>query len=725
MKVLTRFIYLLLALVVSVNVVACDNKTPSGGNNDGHNNNEIYNYLDTETYPDNDDGLIRFGTHQMTAPFTEDDRWLVKNGMTEYTVVVPDTTPESNTSDFRIMKEEFVYFFEKATNIPIKVKTDKELGYPVHANDQHYISIGRTSLVKSAGVDYSHETLTRLGGRVQTKGNNIYIVGATDFGALSAVYSFLQVTFNYQVYSATTYEIQKNVENAKLRLYDIIDISDTEIHSTSPYEEDAFSQFQDYQKRYEHSTYDQRMYMKRLRIPSDTGASHMGIFPGYEIDDIIADESLRTKYVVSGGHNSILMVSPNKEYAAEHPEWWSSDKLQLCYTAGGDEESFELITSELAKAFCYSLKIQPLEKYPFRNQLELTTSDDPKMCTCSGCEEGRAMGYKDSGLIIRYMNRIAEKVEEWMNLPENEPYKRPELRLAFFAYLTTEAPPVVYDADSESWQPVDDTVVMHKYVTVKYAPIASDFQQSLFAADNLWVKDLFDGWVAVANGNIGYFMYFYYVRGRNYFYDAFDYLKTKDINYHLAGGRSYYYSENFHGPVATEFGALISFVNEILCYNSTLDSGKLINRYFDNVYGPASEIMYELFVQLRAFSHKQAMKYEMYKRSSILNQIYHIYDYNAVTVAGWIDLCDQAEQAVEYMKDIDPENYDRICYNIALERFSPIVIMFINTKVKEKVSAEQKAMYKAELLESIQRWPDYGYTVVDSSANLKDWVHTL
>jgi hypothetical protein len=268
---------------------------------------------------------------------------------------------------------------------------------------------------------------------------------------------------------------------------------------------------------------------------------------------------------------------------------------------------------------------------------------------------------------------------------------------------------------------------MHKNTVVYYANINTDFQQSLFAEDNKWALDQFDGWAAIANGNISYFMYNYYTGNHNYFYDAYDYYNTQVMNHHLAGGRTYYYSENIHGNTATEFGALVSYLNAKLCYDSTLDSGELIQNWFDAQFGDASGIMMEMFNMIRTFNHFEAVRTQNYRRFSIYNQIYHQYFWKYTAVKSWIGKTDEALERISYLKDLDPDEYERICYNIEVEAFSPIWIMFAqdgsNASDIRMTPAERQG-YISRIKRNIERFPEYKYCDADGKPAIT-WVEGL
>ena len=710
MKKVSKGLCLVLALIMSVAAVGCGG-TPAASA-------DIIGKDTTVVSPETE--LIYFGTHDYTAPET-DDKWLVKNGTTEYKLVVPADTVEASDAEYHLMREEFLLFFARATGITLRVITDAELIQKEHNENQHYISLDKTTLIKSLeaqgkGIDYSLNEVDYSGGKIVTVDNNIYIVGYTNRGTLNTVYTFLDITFNWECYSANTIVMDEGLENLKLRNYQVTDIPDVEYQPTSGYEKAKFVnvEFSDWGYQYDHPTEGGYYYGQRVRTFAAESLGATEIFDGAP-EDIDADEYLQLER--PGGHNSTGVVN-QKKWASIHPEWYSTDGTQLCYTARGNKEKYDLLVDYVARMIERQLIEFPTAQYPHKRSCDITIQDNNFFCECEGTtviEDGKEVHYpgcaemtakyKNSGVVIRFFNDVAEAVEAWMLKEGNEAYFRDNLEIRFYAYLSCESPPAKLNEDGE-WVPIDESVVMHKYTCVKYANINTDFQQSLFAEDNKWAQDVFDGWKAVADGRIGYFMYNYNTFCNGYFYDGFDHYDTKGLNYYLAGGRSYYYSENIHGDVPAEWGALISYVNAKLCYDSTLDSGKLIDNWFNACFGNVAGIMKEMLRMMRVWNHAQTVKYGFYKKFSIYNQVSTTFDWDINVIMSWYNKTLEALDAIEYLKEVDIEEYDRIKYNIELEAVCPMFVIYSQGLT---ISEAQDKEFKTRIRENLEKYPEYRY----------------
>ena len=119
-KMISRVICLILAMMMCLAVVGCGSEggltNTTTGSNGNTNTNGSYNgdsgtgntqpdddgknVVDTEDYEDNDEDLIEFGTHIYTAPESQ-DKWFVKDGATQYKLVVPASTSEASTINFQ------------------------------------------------------------------------------------------------------------------------------------------------------------------------------------------------------------------------------------------------------------------------------------------------------------------------------------------------------------------------------------------------------------------------------------------------------------------------------------------------------------------------------------------------------------------------------------------------------------------------------------------------
>ena len=731
----SKILSILLAVVMAFAVVGC------GGNETGGEEKP-------SNAKDGRENFVNFGTHDYTYEVLEDN-WFIKNGTTEYKVVYPAETQEADKKYYHTYRNEFLNFYNEATGGTILAYKDSELPTEekTHKSTQKFISIGNTSLFKSlkemdnldpeirAQLDVTMSTLGRAGGRIITVDNNVYIIGATDRGTMCTVYTYLNLTFGFKAYTPQTIALERNVKNKELYKYSVIDIPDTDNRNPNLYMGDLWRFGPDYSYAFPRQTENEELFGYRNRTFDSNvdGLTEREIYVDYynlledpnDVHDVWNNHKSDVLGNLNqpGGHNSVLLVSPtryndpNKENY--HPAWFgTTNGIQLCYTCGGDKEEYEMLTTALAQTIEIALIEKPRDQYPYANQYEITHSDSMTMCGCDECEIQRAV-IKDSGMFIKFFNDVAEKVEDWMNLPENEPYKRDDLAILFYAYFASAEPPVVLNEEGE-WEAVNDEVMMHKNTIVKYAFITCDFQQSLMADFNLWAKDNFDGWGAVANGQIGYFHYNENANNSLYFYDGFDHFNTEGYNYYFTRGRAYNYAETNPQTIEpTTFIALKSFIDASMAYNCIQDTGVLIKEFFDNVYGPASGTMFKLFEMIRIFNHNQTTKYNLYKSNSIFNKVDTVFEYSLPLLQGWIELADQAIAELEVLKETDIEKYDQIVYLIESEVVPIIVILYKHNIIMPQ---EFKDSLEARIYDNMAKYPGYRYIYASGTSRMADFV---
>ena len=108
--------------------------------------------------------------------FEDGDEYLVKDGKSDYKIVVSaDATTDGEVS---------------------------------HGDNGKYISVGENKLLsaeKDIKIDY--EELGENGVTVNTKGNCVYVAGATENGTLFAVYRFLHYQVGYNAYAYDCVEV--------------------------------------------------------------------------------------------------------------------------------------------------------------------------------------------------------------------------------------------------------------------------------------------------------------------------------------------------------------------------------------------------------------------------------------------------------------------------------------------------------------------------------------
>lgn len=601
------------------------------------------------------------GTHEYTAEETNEH--MVKNGASEYVVVIPQNADQTIYK----AKDEFIWLFKKATNAQLRWRYDGELQ---HSATDKYISIGETSLLNSTGLDKELALLGTDGHRIVTKDNSVYLWGGTPKGSLYSVYTFMSLTFDFEQYYKDCYEIQTDVTNLKLRSYDVTDIPDIALRT------DNYGLYTDTSDDYDENNFATRMMMGTHRYDPI-----MPVFVKYNEPDGSASEI----------HNCDAYL-PESVYKGEHPSWFSTQgNKQLCYTARGNETELELMIEECAKKVENSLKIFTPDKYPQKNVITLTIEDLPGICQCDKCKELATTYKTPCGAVIQFMNRMAAKVDAWMEQPENAAYKRDDFKMIFFAYNDLTYAPCEWDAKTQSWQPIDESVRLADNVGVYLAPIQSlDFQLSIYDEINTRGRENIDAWASITD-SVYFWTYSTNFNALMYMYDSMNFFNSEGYQYLASKNTKYIFNQAQHLQHGTGTGwhNLKMYLDAKLSWNTTLDVDELVDNYCRAMFKEAAPIMKSLYLDMRAYMAYINETYNLYQIKSVYAGIDKTQYWPLNTCLSWLDKCEAAWSAIEKYRTTDPELYKKLYYHIGAEYLFPS--NHILKKLTTSVPSDQKS----------------------------------
>lgn len=588
------------------------------------------------------------GTHVFNVTETEKD--FIKDGKTDYKLVVSSKASAVVANAVT----EFRYFFEKATGINLDVIYDN--GDMSHSANQKYISIGETSLLKTSGVFCDIKVFGRDGIRIETKDENIYLVGGYDTGTLYSVYAFMELFFDFEIYYWDCYTLNTGVKDLKFKKLDVTDIPDIE-NRVGPGSLGCI--------RSDTRTYDSRMYGARARTMEARGANLLPIYKEYDMN---------STYAVSTNSNVVLAKDI---YYAEHSEWFSdivdaNHKPQLCYTAHGDQTEFDLMTQEAAKKIIFTLENLPVEEG--KNAVTITMEDNYDCCNCEKCTALADYYGTEAGAVCIWMNRVGELVDEWLNDPANADHYREDFKIWFFAYYNFEMAPAKYNETTKQYEPIDDKVRLRDNISVYYAPIHCDYQRGFFDEEVAEYRENIDKWDAISD-HIQYWLYFINFDIPMYFYDTFSYF-TEDTFSYIASHDAEMLFLNGIGSstVDTTFQNLKFYIAQELMWDTTKSVAELTDNWFDAMFGDGAAYMREYFNALRAHSSIICQENGLYKERSCYNAIAKKEYWPLMTLRNWLGLCDKALASIKYYESVNPEYYTALKRHILTEWISPAYI---------------------------------------------------
>ena len=594
-----------------------------------------------------------FGTHIYTATDTEKD--LVKNGMSDYKIVVPETPTDRITA----ASDELTTLFEEATGVKLPIV---KCGDSVHDDEAKIISIDKTSQFLSSDIDADKKVLGKDGHKIVTKGNSIYLIGGTEDGSLYAVYTFLNIYFGFEAYYTDCYEMETGITDVKLKNFDVTDIPDI------PRRINGYGIL-------ETNSGEGKYFKYRLRVPEARNNNFLPIFAEFGNKGSGAASSTNCDWYLPQDIYNNEETHPD----TYRPGWFSDNctegRYQFCYTAHGDEASLEEMIDTCARKIEQSLGWYTPEEFPYMNVVTLTTQDNENKCTCSACSEELNKYGTDTGAVIKFMNRVMEKVVAWENEPENAAYKREELQLIFFAYQHLERAPVTYDSTTKKWNAIDSEVALRDDVGVYLAMIQNfDFQQEFNAEVNKTGRDILAAWFDMTS-NIYLWLYETNYNNYMYMYDSFNFFNTETYSYLASKGVKYMTAQGQDvTPVSTVWSNLKIYIDAKLMWNSSLNTQTLTDAWFNAMFKEAAPAMKNLFEEIRSYTYLAYSSNGYLRTRSNSQAVAKASLWPIAVLDQWIAAFDAAKESLSLYYELNPKVYEKVYRHIELEAISPIYI---------------------------------------------------
>lgn len=637
------------------------------------------------------------GTHIMTAPEVKENEWLVKDGKSDYALIVPATANQDGHTKNAIA--EFTYFFEKATDISLSpVTDDSESAELIVTNDSaRRISIGFTSIFnaysdaeKKSILGYDARELGPDGVRIVKVNNTVFILGGTTEGVLYAVYDFMEICFNYKFYYRNCIQIDTGVRNLKMRNFDVTDIPDTVIRPSG----NNITLFTD---RWEFESdsglvtdQDVKQAKNRYRYVN-VNDSFLPIFKNYNYPQ----EDVRTY-----GFHSVDYFLPS-DYVSQdgtvkfRTNWRATDgggSDQLCFTAHGNKDDLDLMVDACVEKIIYSLTVNN-GQYKDRRYVGFTVMDGDKLCGCSSCKAQAAKdGGSLAGQVVRVSNRIMKKVQAW----RAQNGMNDDFYLYFFAYGSTSAAPVVLNETTGKYQPANDEVICRDDV-ISLLCISGSTRSMYWAEEYLdgALKNV-DNWMLCTKNlfNWMYQMdYLYYPE----YVDAISQLNGDLYAYLLNAGSQYIYNQGeWESENNTSYGILNEYLFAKMMWNTSLNMEDLIKDFFKAMYKDAADTMYEIFNRQREHSIYISAKTNTFgfgtNRANAAN-----YPYNGF-LKPIIDLFEQALDEIEELKVTSPAEYELVRKRIETEYVGPLYMALDLHSITMPYDAATRVVYKERLM---------------------------
>ncbi len=633
------------------------------------------------------DKITYEGTHQLDSNDIE-GKYLVKDGISDYAIVVnPNCT--SYVDDAR---NELRLLFERATGwtLPVMFSDDESVTY---SPTSKYICLGENALSTQAfnaeNFTYDKEELGRDGIRIKTLGESIFILpGTSDFGVLYGVYDFLEIYFGFDHYYRNANDITVVTGDVLLKDFDVIDVPDF-LNRTGCSESAALGRTV---KQFEIDDglvqQDMTYAVDRFRLLRGGSGALLMNMPD-SIDDV--NEPTTNNFM----HNTDNIVSVSDERYGEDrydDDWISNNgRDQLCLTARGNDEKRTNLIEHVSKKILHAMNWYSLEEDPTKNYMGIFGEDNYQNCTCPSClEEYVEDNQSYAGTYIRFCEDVAVRVKEMLKaLPDNDPRKArlETFKIVCFAYGFTKKPCTVYDSKlgryvlADGREKMNDDVVMwvcNQYDDNVYDEIAASEEGKAvgFYADQGGAKSV-AAWAQVTN-ELWLWDYGKYYGNPIFLYDNYSSLNSDKFQYLADLNFSMFYCQvDFHSNDQTGFESLKQYIESKLLWDSTRNTGELIDKYFKGMFGVAADIMQEAFetdrlrmnivVNTNDFGNSLEYTNAWTKRA---------YWHYASMLKPQFAYFDRALEAIEVYKYSDPQKYDLIRSRILVEKLAPLFKVF-------------------------------------------------
>lgn len=643
------------------------------------------------------------GTHIYNQ--TDTGKYIVKDGVTDYKVVVPNT----NDAYLTIAKDDLVLLFKEATGIELELIIDN--GNNVnYTEDSKYISLGNTSLVEQANIspdEYSWEKLGDEGVRIITKGNTIFLLGANVLGICYSVTVLYELMFNFEAYHRTCIYIDRNVTDVPLMNYDVTDLPDVK-HGEVAEAMDWFQSADLNALTAIDTLYYGNDASKHVRA---RGARAKSV--NYSFTSLIMHAQADPSNPSSEGgtvHN-VMASFLNPKYQKIDSKWKSDSGTQPCYTAHGDSESLEAFVDHVVNVIQGNMLKYPRETYPLFKSISMQCTDGTtSSCMCEACT--RIAEMNNGAYIashIMFVNKVNEKLQPWIESlkddPEKSKYYRPDFQVQLFAYGVTVQPPVYFDEETGEVTPCTDEVVCAKGTNIFLVAHRGFYQ--IYDDMSKEIRDYWKAWSLLTPNSD---LWLWSNSGNHAVVAFYDNLAAFDNDFwEMCAYYDFdeaYIANHFGNTSTTSFLDLAFYVGKKLRWNCHLNMNELINNFMTNMYGDAAGIMSELYEDLKVYWY--GIKARLEARGEFSSNRTWTKELWPVDInVWWYGQVEKAVNEISYLKEIDETEYKVMAHRIRMEEIAPLfnLIELHGKGNQREITDEQLIAYKKALYEVAQHHP--------------------
>jgi hypothetical protein len=435
---------------------------------------------------------------------------IAQNGQAKDVIVIAAdaTEPERHAAD------ELAGFLRQITGAQFEIQAPPAAG-------QSRLLVGPDA-AKLAQADFSTEGLGSDGIVIRTVGDDLILAGGQPRGTLYAVYTFLEEHIGCRWWSskASTIPVKPTLEFGRLN-----------VRYVPPLE---------YRESFWFDAFDGDW---AVRNKSNGNSERL-------------DDKHGGKHKYEGFVHTFFPLIPPEKYYQEHPEWFSEidgkrvhERAQLCLT---NEE----MRAELVK----NLK-ERLRNNPVATIASVSQNDWHGNCQCSKCAAIEKEEDSPAGLVLRFVNAVAEDIEE----------EFPNVAISTLAYQYTRKPPKI-------------TKPRHN-VIVRLCSIECSFSKPLADERNKTFRDDIVGWSKICNR---LYIWDYTTNFRHYILPHPNLrVLGPNVKFFVDHNVKGLFEQGAYTSNGAEMAELRAWVLAKLLWNPALDGQELIDEFIAGYYGPA------------------------------------------------------------------------------------------------------------------------------------------
>lgn len=445
---------------------------------------------------------------------------LFENGNTSYTIVVAPDASESERTAARELK----HFLQEASGAKLEVSDDlKCRGAKIFVGYNSRVG----SFVGKKCIADDDESFT-----YESVGKDIFIYGGKQRGTLYGVYAFLENEIGFRWYTPDC------TRTPSIDVYRFTRLN----HSESPAVKYRYSNYFGVKFAPEWSA------RNKENMKWDPSINSYGNLEAYW-----------------SAHTMEKLV-PEEEFYDIHPEYFALrdgkrqwDRFQLCLS---NPEVLRICTERLAEVMAAK---------PEYRIYSLSQNDNLNFCECEECRKLEEQYGGHSGLILWFVNQVADAVKE----------KFPDKYVGTFAYQYSRKPPV--------------GIVPRDNVVIRLCSIECCFAHPLEAGcpqNREFMEDL-AGWKAIAPQ---LFIWDYIVNYHQFLapFPNFGVLAA-NIRTFRDNNAIGIFEEAQYQTACSEFAELRTWVTTRLLWDPELDTDSLAEEFIDAYYGPAAPKIWQYY----------------------------------------------------------------------------------------------------------------------------------